>query len=136
MVPPEEYKDRVLENDDQCIIDNEHYFVRGHIEIPVTGSSEPFIWSVWVSLSEESFSHMSESWDEEGREANKPYFGWLCTKLPCYENTLHLRTSVQTQKIGNVPLITLEPSEHLLSIEQSSGISTQRVHEIVHEITG
>lgn len=134
MVPPEETEDRVAENEDQCIVDDEHYFVRGHIELPLLDSKDTFIWSVWVSLSEESFEHMSEFWESEGRENCEPYFGWLSTSLPCYPDTLHLKTSVQSQAVGHVPLISLEPSEHPLSVEQQSGITMERVHEIVHQV--
>lgn len=136
MVPEAEYKARVEENADQCIIDGEHFFVRGHIEINLTDSSDIFIWSVWVSLSEASFEQMSKNWDEEGRENSEPYFGWLMTSLPCYPNTQHLKTSVQTQPIGVVPIVTLESSDHPLSLEQQSGISMNRVHEIVHKVMG
>ncbi|MEE2733521.1 MAG: DUF2199 domain-containing protein [Pseudomonadota bacterium] len=134
MVPESEYRNRVEENADQCIVDGQHFFVRGHIEIPVRDIDEVFMWSVWVSLSEQSFTHMSDHWDTEGRESNAPYFGWLMTKLPCYTDTLHLRTSVQTQPIGCVPKIKLEPSDHPLSLEQQRGIDMDRVHDIVHQV--
>ena len=133
MVPEAEYYDRVEESVDQCIVDGEHFFVRGHIELPLI-DEEVFIWSVWVSLSERSFDHMREHWEAEGREFNEPYFGWLMTNLPCYPETFHLKTSVQSQSVGIVPLITLEPSEHPLSLEQKSGITMERVHEIIHPV--
>ena len=134
IVPPDEYNSRVEENADQCIIDDQHYFVRGHIELPIKGSKDVFVWSVWVSLSPESFEDMSEHWDQKGREYRDPYFGWLSTSLPCYPDTLHMKTSVQSMAVGEVPLITLEPSEHPLSIEQALGVSLDRVHEIVHQV--
>ena len=134
MVSENEYEDRVDENEDQCIVDGQHYFVRGHIEIPVTDCEETFIWSVWVSLSERSFEHMSDNWDTDGREDTAPYFGWLMSALPCYPETLHLKTSVQTQPVGCVPLISIEPSEHPLSTEQQNGITMERVHRIIHEV--
>lgn len=134
MVGEEEYESRVLENEDQCIVDDEHYFVRGHIELPVKDSDEPFIWSVWVSLSEASFQDMSSKWELNGRETTDPYFGWLCTKLPCYPDTLHLKTNVITQPVGCVPKIEIQESEHPLSSEQSGGIRMDRVNEIIHQV--
>ena len=134
MVKPEDYEKRVLENDDQCIIDDEHFFIRGHIEIPIIETNEVFIWSVWVSLSEKSFEHVCENWESEGREECTPYFGWLSTSLPCYPETLHLKTSIQSQPIGFVPLITVELTENPLSKEQAKGITMDRVHQIIHQI--
>lgn len=136
LVSPNEYDTRVNENNDLCVIDDEHFFIRGHIELPVIDHDEPFIWSVWVSLSKDSFEHVNTHWNDEERESHSPYFGWLCTSLPCYPNTMHLKTSVQSRAVGQVPSITIEPSEHPLSQEQLSGISLDRAHEIIHEVVG
>ncbi|MFB7741641.1 DUF2199 domain-containing protein [Streptomyces sp. NPDC056132] len=32
-----------------CVIQAQHYFVKGLIEIPVIGSAQVFSWAVWVS---------------------------------------------------------------------------------------
>lgn len=134
IVPENEFEARVEENADQCIVDGEFFFVRGHIELPVIDTGEVFIWSVWVSLSEQSFTLMSENWDKKGREESEPYFGWLMSNLPCYPETLHLKTSVRTQPVGYVPLVILELSDHPLSLEQKNGITMERAHEIVHSV--
>lgn len=127
-----EYNQKVVENEDVCIIDNKYFFVRGHISIPVTDTNETFAWSVWVSLSQDSFNHMLDNWENKTREINKPYFGWLTTNLHCYPDTQNLKTSVQTMPIGQVPRIVLEKSSHPLSIEQHQGITKSRVYEIAH----
>jgi hypothetical protein len=54
-VPEAELEERVDLTADQCVVDGEHFFIRGHIVIPVIGSEESFAWSVWCSLSEKSF---------------------------------------------------------------------------------
>ena len=51
--------------------------MRGCIEIPVHGADEPFVWGVWVSLSEASFSQYLDSYDEPRRAHLGPFFGWL-----------------------------------------------------------
>src|SRR5262245_24156216 len=47
---------------DQCVVDNEHYFVLGRILLPVVDGPEPFCWLAWVSLSERNFLRTSELW--------------------------------------------------------------------------
>src|SRR5262247_3291545 len=71
MTPRERSKRAVLSSD-QCIIDNQHYFVRGCLEIPVHDGPSPFIWDIWVSLSEKNFERMSELWETPGRENEPP----------------------------------------------------------------
>lgn len=129
-VPEQERGQRVLLSPDQCIIDNEHYFVRGCLDIPIHGSAEVFRWGVWVSLSEKSFRRMSEVWETPGRETEPPFFGWLCTDLPGYPDTTALKTLVHTRPLGERPFIELEPTEHPLAVEQRSGISPARAREV------
>lgn len=104
---PEEKRTELIR--DFCVIDEQHFFIRGHIEIPIIDSKEKFIWSVWVSLSEENFLKSNELLHVEGRETEEPYFGWLSTELSIYPiTTLSLKTMVHTQEVGAVPLIELE----------------------------
>lgn len=116
---------------DQCVIQGKHFFVLGRLALPVTDGPDPFVWLVWVSLSETSFRRVNELWEQKGRESEPPYFGWLQSALPYEPTTLSLKTSVQTSPVGERPVVTLEASNHPLSIEQCEGITMARVQEIV-----
>ncbi|MEV0977865.1 DUF2199 domain-containing protein [Streptomyces sp. NPDC049915] len=70
-------------------------------------------------------------WDTPGREAERPYFGWLTTDLPVYPTTtLNLKTHVHTRPLGERPFVELEPTDHPLAVEQRTGITLDRVPEI------
>jgi hypothetical protein len=130
---PEEKRTELTE--DFCVIDEQHFFIRGHIQIPIIDSHEKFIWSVWASLSAENFLKSNELLLVEGREDEEPYFGWLSTELSIYPvTTLSLKTRVHTQEVGAVPLIELEETDHPLAVEQREGITLERVKEIAHLI--
>lgn len=58
-VPAEDREKRCHLGTDDCVIDDEFFFVRGCLEIPVIGEVEPFSWGVWVSLSEASYLECS-----------------------------------------------------------------------------
>ena len=116
---------------DSCIIKGKHFFILGRILIPVIDSPEFFVWLAWVSLSEKSYQRVGDLWEQEGRESEPPYFGWLQSELPYPSSTLSLKTSLQTMPLGERPEITLERSEHPLSMEQQNGITLARVQEIV-----
>lgn len=133
-IPPEQREQRAELSSDQCIIDNQHFFVRGRVRVPVIDGSEPFFWGVWVSLSEKNFARSSELWETPGRESEPPCFGWLSTQLAPYPDTINLKTFVHTQPIGERPLIELEATDHPLSIEQRQGITMDRVREIAELI--
>src|SRR5262245_35105893 len=64
--------------EDFCTITHEEgtdRFIRAVLEIPIHGVEEPFLWSVWVSLSEKSFNRYKETYDApvEG----EGFFGWV-----------------------------------------------------------
>ena len=130
-IPEAEREARGELSSDQCVVDGQHFFVLGRIELPVLDGPGPFVWLAWVSLSEKSFARTHELWDVEGREAEPAYFGWLSSSLPYAANTLSLKTQVQTMPLGERPSILLEPTEHPLALEQHQGITMARVQQLV-----
>ena len=108
---------------DQCIIDQEWFFIRGCLEIPVIGSDEPFLWGLWASVREPVFDEISDCWELQGREnLYGPFKGRLGNSLKVYPETLNLRLKILIQHVGTRPLFMVEDAEHPLAIEQKSGI--------------
>ena len=134
LVPESEFSDRVELTQDQCVVDGKTFFIRGHIELTIHDQIEPLAFSVWSSLSEQSFLHMSERWEAADRSVDGPYFGWLCSPIPAYPDTIHLKLSVQPRAPGLVPLFDVEPSNHPLSLDQQHGISVRRWNELAHRL--
>ena len=133
-VPEHERSKRTELSSDQCVIDRKHFFVLGRIVIPITDHPDPFVWLAWVSLSEGCFIRTQELWGTEGREKEQPYFGWLSNSLPYEPSTLHLKTLVHTQPVGQRPLIELEPTDHPLALEQRHGITLHRAQQIAEQL--
>jgi hypothetical protein len=121
-------------NGDYCTIDGEYFFVRGCIEIPIIGSEEPLLWGVWSSLSKQNFDREVELAESSDRIHEPAYFGWLSTRLEIYPDTLNLKCNVHSRLPGQRPDIKLEPANHPLAIEQSQGISMDRLIEIAEKI--
>jgi hypothetical protein len=125
LLTEEEKKESQLSGE-QCIIvaRNEiHWFVRGCLEIPIKGSQKSFSLNLWVSLSKKSYAAMAENWENPERVKQAPYFGWLCSKLPGYPDTMFLKTMVHQRAVGLRPLIELEPTDHPLAVQQREGIA-------------
>lgn len=129
---PEEQEERFELDEDLCIMDNEHFFIRGCIEIPIIGTDEHLIWGVWVSLSEANFNKTKELWNNQ--ELLEPMLGWLSTDLPCYPDTVNLKARVHPRPNGIRPCIELEPTDHPLAVEYRNGVNIKRVQEIAEEL--
>jgi hypothetical protein len=129
----DEYADdpRSVLEDDYCIIQAEHFFLRARLVIPVLDAEPDFEWVVWGSLSRPNFERALDLWTTSGRETEPPYFSWLSTELGLYPApTLSLKTHLHTHPVGEVPCLELEPTDHPLAVEQRSGITLARVREI------
>ncbi len=134
IVPENEFAQRVDLSPDVCVVDEEIFFVRGHIQIPIYDYPSPLAFSVWASLSEESFAHMCERWSSPRRASEPPYFGWLSSPISVYPDTLNLKLSVRSRPPGQTPLFTVELSGHPLALDQHSGITIEQWHEFAHQL--
>lgn len=114
---------------DFCVIKKVYFFVRGIVEIPVLESDITFRYGVWASLSKSNFDRIVELWRDERLLNEPPYFGWLSNSIDLYPETLNLKTNVASKSVKDRPYITLQATDHPLSIEQRSGITIDRVHE-------
>lgn len=129
-MPAADRAKRCVLTSDICVVDETHRFVRGCVEIPVLGSSQAFVWGLWVSLSEASFATYRSLYENRKRSHAGPFFGFLANEIGPYQGTLGLKTNVHLRDDGMRPLIELEPTDHPLALEQVNGISDARVAEL------
>ncbi len=81
-VAEEDFDAKVELQESICIVDETHFFVRGHIQLPIHDSEQVFTWSVWCSLSKDSFARMMSTWDEPERVNAEPYSSLSVTSGP------------------------------------------------------
>ena len=124
-------------SEEQCVLDADGkrgFFVRACLEIPIRGTQASFTWGVWVSLSEKSFREMADHWEDRARTRLGPYFGWLCTRIPEYPDTVYLKTMVHQRAVGQRPIVELEPTNHPLSMDQRDGVDPARMRGIISKL--
>ena len=134
LIPESERQKRTILTDDQCIIDNQFFFIRGGIELSIDDNPDNFRWNVWVSVSGEDFQRMEELWQEENRILEKPYTGKIATQLEPYPPTLDLPVMIISQKAGRAPKIEIVECNHPLYFKQENGINMERVTGYAKEI--
>jgi hypothetical protein len=110
-------------------------FVRGCLELPVIDAHSPFVWGVWVELSEADYARVGELWSTEKRQREPVYTASLASSLtPHYPSALGLAVRLQTQPVGERPTIELEPCDHPLAFEQRLGVTMERVRMIAESM--
>lgn len=107
------------------------YFIRAVLEVPIHGVEEPFLWGVWVSLSERSYARYRETYDEP--VAGEGFFGWVCNRIGVYPYEGDRGANVIVQGGGQRPTVTLHrghEQDDPLVADQVSGISIVRAQEL------
>jgi len=112
--------------------DGPHFFIRVLLEVPIHGVKDPFLWGVWVSLSEKNYQRYIDTYDAP--DTTDRYFGWFCNRLPCYPDSVNLKTEVHPRADKQRPFIVLEETDHPLSRDFHEGISVQRAQEIAEAV--
>jgi hypothetical protein len=129
-VPEEERERRIELTTDTCVVDREHYFIRGVLQIPIRGSEDVFGFGVWVTQKDANFRKYLENYESADIG---PFFGWLNTTITYYKvETLNLKTMAHFRGGGLRPRIELEATGHPLAVDQRNGISLAKAWEIVH----
>ena len=122
---------RTFLNEDICVMDGEHYFVRGLIHLPIIGSTQSLRWGVWGSLSRENFEKLLSMNNDPKRVDLPPMFSWLSNRIDDYPDTLSLKMHAYIQELGTRPNFELELTDHPLSQEYHHGITPERVRDIM-----
>jgi hypothetical protein len=118
--------------EDFCIIEGRDRFIRCVLRLPILGGKdESFGYGVWSSLSAKNFALYQETFDLGTQGELGSWFGWFSNRLKGYPDTMNLKCHVHPQNDRQRPLIELEPTDHLLAVEQRDGITLDRVLEIL-----
>jgi len=128
---------RCIIGSDQCVIDEEQYYVRGCLEIPIQDTTEIFLWGVWALIRPDDFHEMSECWEEAGREdAHGPFKGRLGNDLrACYTpDAFNLELTLKLRPLGERPLLLIDEPSHPLAIAQKHGMTRDEVDALVSKL--
>ena len=129
-VPADERDARTFLTSDACVIDDEHYFVKGCLEMPIVDHDEIFSFNGWISLSETNFFKFQELLEVKDRDHHQPMVGWFSSWIYPFKDTEKLVGRIHFRNDGIRPLIELEPTEHPLAKAQGNGITTDQIKEI------
>jgi hypothetical protein len=123
-------ENRAVISSDQCIIDQEQFYLRGCIELPIIDSNDIFLWGVWARVHETDFDQIHDFWEKAGREnVIGPFKGRLANSLSIYADTLNLKLKIEIQPLGQRPLFVLEAPKHPLAEEQRLGLDAAKARE-------
>jgi hypothetical protein len=120
---------------DFCII---HYpeqtdrFIRVVLNQKIIGCPDTLQYGVWVSLSKKSFEDYKENYQATNHVTT--YFGYLSNQLPSYDDTLSIRTNVETAAGNDRPEIFphADQMEHAFVADYFEGITREEAEKRIH----
>ncbi len=136
----EEEKAAIAElSSDFCVIrhpEQTDRFIRAVLNKKIIDHPEMLQYGVWVSLSEKSFKDYKENF--HSTEHVTTYFGYLSNQLPGYENTLSVKTNVETAAGNNRPEVFLhdDQMENAFVRDYVEGITREEAERRIHEAFG
>ncbi len=133
----ESEKDEIAQlSSDFCLInweDQTDRFIRTVLQIPVNNFELTLEYGVWVSVSEQSFKNYDENFERTDYESG--FFGWLCSKLEGYEDTLQIPTDVVANAGTQRPTLHLHKNhKHPLVTDFYKGIAKEEAERRIHQI--
>jgi len=116
-------------NDDIYVYNDEKYYIRCILPLPVHDTSESYCIGVWVELSLSCFNRVWDLWDEEDK-TNEPLFsGLLASQIPLTENSQNSKLVVQLKGVSSRPEVFVKDKSCSLYLEQTCGITMHRARE-------
>jgi hypothetical protein len=125
---PDKHRVDLYLDSDFCRIEDD-FFIRGSLEIPITGMQRNFSYGVWMSVSEKNYRLYQACFDSDAPTSER-YVGYISNRIDGYPDTLKLIGAAHVRGNGLRPFIVLQSTDHPLSIEQRQGISFERAVEI------
>jgi hypothetical protein len=125
---PDERARRAWLADDFAVLDDERFFVRGLLELPIPGLHDRFAYGTWVEVSMRDFQELLQHWHDE--EQFETVECTVANELEPYRDTLGLRASLRATAADRLPAVDLATAPHELVTAQRGGISVDRCDEL------
>jgi len=129
-IPQADLEARIALTEDDCVIDEREFYLKGLLELPVHGVGDPFVLGIWLSVSAESYRRFASVFDDPRRSAGDRFFGWVCNEIPGYSGTMLLKANLHVREYPMRPWVELEPTPHPLSNDQREGLTIDRAIEL------
>lgn len=133
-LPDEVFQLSKAERDARCRLSSEYivlndnrFFIRALIPLPVHGRVEPYHIGIWAEVSEKNFFRALALSSKPAQASTPPIPARLANQLPFHESSMGLSLTLQLTGPDTVPEVQLRPCKHTLYAEQSNGIDEARV---------
>jgi hypothetical protein len=137
-LPVAERDARAVVSSDLCILDDERYFIRCVMSVPVQGCDDTIEFGPWVEVESQDFGRYAVHFNGSGHPGWVAAEGYLANAFPANgHTTLGLNCMIRVA-VGKSQRPTVEVLDHThaLQAEQVNGVPLPRALEIVGQMKG
>jgi hypothetical protein len=117
-------------SDDICALDQQRFFVRGLLPLPVHGRAQVYRVGLWAEISAEVFRRILALWSDPAQSDEPRLPGILANQLPLIEEaSAGLPVLIQLTGPKMRPEFYVQSVDHPLHTEQTNGIDEHRALE-------
>jgi hypothetical protein len=125
---PDERAHRAWLADDFAVLDDERFFVRGLLELPIPELDDRFAYGTWCEVAMPDFQELMRRWHSDEQFA--PVQCALANELEPFRETTGLRATLQATSPDKLPTVDLADAPHELVRAQRDGITAGRSDEL------
>ncbi|WCE28468.1 DUF2199 domain-containing protein [Vibrio sp. SCSIO 43137] len=114
---------------DYVICNDEYFYIRCTIPLPVHDLGKDYAIGAWAQVSENSFGRIWQLWDDPAQSNEAPVRGLLANNIHLNSNSENSEIEIQLTGPTTRPMITIKDPECSLYKEQQSGITIHRAAE-------
>jgi hypothetical protein len=114
--------------DDFAVLDDERFFVRGLLELPIPELGSRFGYGTWLEVSMPDFQELMRRWHSD--EQFDPVGCVVANELEPYRETTGLAATLRATSPDKLPMVELDDAPHVLVREQQHGIGAARADEL------
>ena len=133
VVGRDELEQRTRRTDDQFFLDEERFWLKGLLELPVLDAEQPLLFGVWVEVERDVLTAIERAWDTDELVRSR-FEGTFDTIVWPYKNALGLLVGLDYHSREQRPRVVVLDAAHELGREQRDGITLERVRELAARI--
>jgi hypothetical protein len=137
-LPVAERDARAVVSSDLCILDDERYFIRCVMTVPVLDCDDTIDYGPWVEIESQDFGRYAVHFNGGGHPSWVAAEGYLANAFPAHAHTtlgLNCMVRVASDK-SQRPTVEILDDSHPLQAEQVTGVPLPRALEIVGQMKG
>lgn len=133
---PDQRKDRVWESSDLCALDDNTFFIRGVLYLPLREHDDKWGIGLWAQVSQEDFERYMRLYNEDGVD-EAPFEGSIANRMPAFGGLIGEKVQVRMGNAAQRPSFLAVPNEGIstsqIAMVQMNGLDDKDLHKIIDE---